>query len=334
MEQTTFRLIAGARNSIDLVRPSTPEDYPLLARISTAAFPEYPSSAKEMEFNDARRDPKCRHGRWLAERGGEGVGYGEYGQRSSSYHPRRFLLQIIVAPESQGLGLGKALYEQVMTSLAEFDPLSVRAQVRSDKARTVRFLQERGFVEDMRSFESRLDLAAFDPAAWADAVSRVRALGIEFKTLGELEEEPGHWQKHHAMGEELAADVPSAEARTPVEKDVWMSALLKNPGLVRDAYSFGVKGGEYVGATMLRSSQSDNDLTTGLTGVRRPYRRQGVALALKVETLAWAKRNGYLQVKTWNEANNLGMLGINGRLGFVRQPAWLDMVKVLKVEER
>ena len=51
-----------------------------------------------MEFNDARRDPKCRHWRWLAEWGGEAVGYGEYGQRSSSYHPRRFLLQIIVAP--------------------------------------------------------------------------------------------------------------------------------------------------------------------------------------------------------------------------------------------
>ena len=118
---------------------------PLFARISTAAFHEYPSSIEEMEFNDARRDPKCCHGRWLAERGGEAVGYGEYGQRSSSYHPRRFLRQIIVAP---------------------------------------------------------------------------------------------------------------------VEKGVWMSALLKNPGLVRGACSFGVKDGEYIGATMLRSSQSDNEATT------------------------------------------------------------------------
>jgi len=316
-----------------LIRPFTPEDYPALARISTAAFPEYPSSAEEKEFGDARRDPKCRHGRWLMERDGWAVGYGEYGQRSSSYHPRRFLLEVVVEPDSQGLGLGKALYEQVLSALAQFDPLSVRAQARSDKERTVRFLQERGFMEDMRSFESRLDLAAFDPAAWADAVSRVRAQGIEFKTLGELERVPGHWKKHHDMMEELAADVPFAEARTPVEKDVWLSTLLKNPGLVRDAYLFAVKDGEYVGATMLRSSQSDNDVTTGLTGVRRPYRRQGVALALKVETLAWAKRNGYSQVKTWNEANNRGMLGINGWLGFVRQPAWLDMVRVLKEEE-
>jgi len=315
-----------------LIRPFTPEDYPALARISSAAFPEYPSSAEEMEFSDARRDPKCRHGRWLAERDGRAVGYGEYNQRSSSYHPRRFLLEVTVEPDSQSLGMGKALYERVMSALAQFDPLSVRAQVRADRARTVRFLEDRGFVEDMRSFESRLDLAAFDPAAWADTVTRARALGIEFETLGELEEVPGHWQRHHDMGEELAADVPSAEARTPVEMEVWRSALLKNPGLVRDAYLFAVKGGEYVGVTMLRSSQSENDLTTGLTGVRRQYRRQGVALALKLKTLAWAKQNGYSQVKTWNEANNLGMLGINERLGFVRQPTWLDMVKVLKEE--
>ena len=313
-----------------MIRPFTPEDYPAIARIASAAFPEYSSSAEEMEFGDSRRDPKCRHGRWLAERDGRAVGYGEYGQRSSSYHPRRFLLEVTVEPDSQGLGLGKALYERVMSALEPFDPLSVRAQVRADRARTVRFLEERGFVEDMRSFESRLDLAAFNPALWADAAGRVRALGIGFKTLGELEGVPGHWRKHHDMGEEIAADVPSAEARTPVEKDVWRSALLKNPGLVRDAYLFAVKDGEYVGVSMLRSSQSDNDLTTGLTGVRLPYRRQGVALALKIGTLAWAKRNGYSQVKTWNEANNRGMLGINERLGFVRQPAWLDMVKVLK----
>lgn len=315
-----------------MIRSFTPEDYPAVAQIASAAFPEYPSSAEEMKFGDARRDSKCRHGRWLVERDGRAVGYGGYSQRSSSYHPRRFLLEITVEPDSQGLGLGKALYEQVMSALAQSDPLSVRAQVRADEVRTVQFLQDRGFVEDMRSFESRLDLAAFNPDAWTDATSRVRTLGIEFKTLGELEEVPGHWQKHHDMMEELAADTPSAEARTPVEKGVWMSALLKNPGLVRDTYLFAVRDGEYVGATMLRSSQSDNDLTTGLTGVRRPYRRQGVALALKIQTLAWAKKNGYSQVKTWNEANNLGMLGINGRLGFVRQPAWLDMVKVLKEE--
>ena len=315
-----------------MIRPFTPEDYPTLARIASAAFPEYPTSAGEKEFGDARRDPKCRHGRWLIEREGRVVGYGEYSQRSSAYHPRRFLMTVIVEPGSQGHGLGKALYERVMTALAEFDPLSVRGEVREDEARAVRFLQDRGFAEDMRSYESRLDLTAFDPSRWKETVARVRASGIEFKTLRELEGVPGHWQKHYEMTQELRADVPSAEPRTHLEKGVWLSAFLKNPGLLRDAYLFAVKDGAYIGVTMLYSSQGNSDLTTGLTGVKREYRRQGIALALKLKTIAWAKQNGYPRIKTWNEANNRGILGINERLGFVRQPTWLDMVKVLKEE--
>lgn len=316
-----------------MIRPFTPEDYPALARIASAAFPDYPASAEEKEFGDTRRDPKCRHGRWLIARDGQPVGYGEYGQRSSSYHPRRFHINAIVEPDSQGLGLGRALYDQVMSALAPFDPLSVRARTREERARSVRFLHDRGFVEDMRSFESRLDVAAFDPAPYADAASRVRALGIEFKTLRELEDLPGHWQKHYEMGEELSADVPSAEPRTRMEKAVWLSARIQNPGLLRDAYLFAVKGEEYVGLTMLKANGSGGDLTTGLTGVRREHRRQGIALALKVEAITWAQENGYPRIKTWNEANNRGMLGINARLGFVRQPAWLDMVKVLKEDK-
>ena len=315
-----------------MIRPFTPKDYPALARIANAAAPDYPSSVAEMEFCDARRDAKCRQGRWLIERDGQAVGYGEYSQRSSSYHPRRFQVNVIVQSDCQSQGLGKALYEQVMSALIPFDPLSVRARTREDRVRSVRFLRDRGFTEDMRSYESRLDVAAFDPALYAGVEARVRAQGIEFKTLRDLEDVPGHWQKHYEMGEELSADVPSAEPRTRLEKDVWMSARIQNPTLLHDAYLFAVKGGEYIGVSMLKSSSGSADLTTGMTGVRREYRRQGVALALKLKTIAWAKRIGYSQIQTWNEANNQGMLGINERLGFVRQPAWLDMVKVLKEE--
>lgn len=315
-----------------MIRPFTSDDYPALARIASAAFPEYPSSAEEKEFGDTRRDPKCRLGRWLVKQDSQAVGYGEYGQRSSAYHPRRFRINVIVEPTWQGRGLGRALYDQVMSALAPLDPLSVRAEVREDRARSLRFLRDQGFIEDMRSYESRLGIAAFDPAPYAGAEARVRARGIELKTLRELEDRPGHWQKHYEMSQELNADVPTTEPHTRVEKTVWMSAFLKNPSLLRDAYLIAVKGDEYIGVTMLRSSQGNGDLTTGLTGVKRDYRRQGIALALKVRNIAWAKENGYLQIKTWNEANNRGMLGINARLGFVRQPAWLDMVKVLKEE--
>jgi len=315
-----------------LIRPFTQTDYPDFARVVSAAFPEYLTAPEEMEFQDTHRDPKCLHRRWVAESSGNVVGFGEYGQRAGAYHPRRFQVDMTVHPEQQGQGFGKALYHEVMEALTDFDPLSVRTMVREDMARPLQFLTERGFAEDMRAFESRLDVAAFDPAPYADAEARVLAQGITFRSLRELEGTPGHTQKHYELSEELVADVPSSEPHTPLDKEVWRKRFLENPNLLPDAYLFALDGSDYVGVTMLFASQASNDLYTGLTAVKRTHRRRGIALALKLRSLAWAKAQGRPLIKTWNEANNQGMLGINVQLGFVRQPAWLDMVKTLTTE--
>ncbi|MGI4792315.1 MAG: GNAT family N-acetyltransferase [Janthinobacterium lividum] len=315
-----------------LTRPFTDEDYAEISRISNAAFPDYPSSPVEIKFRDTHRDPKCLQARWIAEDNGMAVGFGEYGQRANAYHPRRFHLDVTVQPSHQGQGFGKALYDQILQALSEFNPLSVRTMTREDMPRPLRFLKERGFTEDMRTFESRLAVAAFDPAPYVDADARVTSQGITFKTLRELEHLPGHTQKHFELSQELNADVPSPDPHTPMEKDVWRRRFMENPNLLPDAYLFAVHGDAYVGVTMLFSSQGNTNLYTGLTAVKREYRRKGIALALKLRAIAWAKAQGHPLIKTWNESNNRGMLGINEQLGFVRQPAWLDMVKTLAVE--
>ena len=315
-----------------MIRPFTKEDYPTLARIDNAAFPEYPSSAEEIQFEDTHRPEHCRQARWIMEDDGEPVGVGSYSQAAGSYHPRKFHVNVMVMPERQGQGFGKALYNHVRQAVEPFDPLSLRAQVREDMTRGLRFLLERGFVEDMRNWESRLDVAAFDPTPYAGAEARLTAQGIAIKTLRELEDVPGHWDKHYQMTRELIADVPSSEPHTPVAKEVWQKRLQENPDLQRDAYLFAVQNGEYIGVTMLYSSQGNDDLYTGLTGVQRDARRQGIALALKLRAIAWAKAQGRPLIKTWNEQNNRGMLGINERLGFVKQPPWLDMIQVWKEE--
>ena len=66
---------------------------------------------------------------------------------------------------------------------------------------------------------------------------------------------------------------------------------------------------------------------TGLTGVRRRYRRRGVALALKLRGIHYARARGYSFVRVDNDSANVPMLALNERLGFVREPAWVLLAK-------
>ena len=92
-------------------------------------------------------------------------------------------------------------------------------------------------------------------------------------------------------------------------------------------YFVAVDGDEYVGTSNLWLSPEPDVLRTGLTAVRRAYRRRGIAFALKVRSLEFAKAHGYKRVQTENELNNRGMLAINDELGFVRNPAWVHYLK-------
>ena len=81
--------------------------------------------------------------------------------------------------------------------------------------------------------------------------------------------------------------------------------------------------------TEVFKSKADDTLHTGLTGVLREYRKKGVALALKLRSLELAQAMGAPRVSTWNESNNKGMLAINEKLGYQKEPATIDYVKVL-----
>ncbi len=53
------------------------------------------------------------------------------------------------------------------------------------------------------------------------------------------------------------------------------------------------------------------------------------ALALKLQAAHYAKAQGGRVIVTQNHTTNRPMLGLNETLGFVRQPAWITLKKVL-----
>jgi len=251
------------------------------------------------------------------------------------YHPRKFGLGVTILPAWQGQGIGTALYDHTVRALDPLAPLSVRGQSRADWARSLRFLEQRGYAETMRSWESRLAVADFAPAPFADAEARTAASGIVIRTYTELAGDPDRDRKLYELDCALSEDVPSPEPHTPLSYAFFIERILADPDLLPDALFVALDAatGTYAGLGQLWHSQGSDDLYNGLTGVRRDYRRRGIALTLKLRGIAYAKAQGRPKIKTWNETNNRAMIAINEALGFVKQPAWIDFVKTLRDDD-
>ncbi len=65
------------------------------------------------------------------------------------------------------------------------------------------------------------------------------------------------------------------------------------------------------------------------TGVDRAYRGRGVARALKLRTIQWARQNNVDFIYTGNDIANQRMLAINVQLGYEPLPGWVEVVKEL-----
>ena len=84
---------------------------------------------------------------------------------------------------------------------------------------------------------------------------------------------------------------------------------------------------EIVGVSQIGINPATPDkVQTWLTGVRRAYRRLGLATALKLQAIAFVQTHGARYIETDNEENN-PMYTINMTLGFEPQPAWLEFQK-------
>ena len=142
----------------------------------------------------------------------------------------------------------------------------------------------------MREWESQLAVAEFDPTPYVDVAARVAAQGIVIQTIAELATDPERDRKLHALDDALGRDVPAPEPPTTVPYENFVARTLQHPNLLPDAYFIALHDGEYVGMSNLWANGVDPTmLYTGLTGVRRAYRRRGIALALKLRAIAYAQ---------------------------------------------
>lgn len=320
------------------IRAAVPGDETLILAVGNTLFPnDYQETLEEFRHHRER----LRAGGYadvfaVAETpDGQVVGYAHHQQMPGQANPDRFRVFVGVAPEWHGQGVGRALFAHAAAQLTGRGARAAETFAREHDNRVIDFLVRRGFREAMRAWENRLDPSRFDPAPFAPYLERVAAAGITITTLAEEQHrDPDAVSKAYELHNAVEADIPSASPFQAQPFERFMEHNVGGPNALLDAYFLATAGDAYVGEAVLRKPVLGTHLTHDTTGVRRAYRGRGIAMALKLATIAYARAHGCTQIRTWNEVNNAGMLTINERLGFVRQPAWITFEKTLAAGSR
>ena len=203
----------------------------------------------------------------------------------------------------------------------------LRSETRETRPRSVRFLPDRGFVATHRRWESRLLLnrARFVAVPSLDGI-RIATLAAEraqrgdavVRELYELEALAGH-------------DEPAADPDGVMQFEQFVSNQIDSPNALPEANFLALDGERLVGVSRLsRDAGRPGTLHVGFTGVHPTYRGRGIAKALKLRTLEYARREGFREIRTQNETTNAAMLHINAALGFETEPAWIIFEKHLR----
>ncbi len=186
-----------------------------------------------------------------------------------------------------------------------------------------------GFTRVHQDGAVQLSVADADPTPFAAVTARLAEYDIVVTTLAaEQEKTPDCRAKFYGLFQEVEKDVPGY---SPATKTTYAQCMqeLEQPGMLPESVFIATHDGEYVGLSILRRKVTHQDirfaggpdcLSQHLTGVRPDHRRRGIALALKLCTVEYARQHGFRRILS--NSDNPVMQDLNRKLGFRTGP-WL-----------
>jgi GNAT superfamily N-acetyltransferase len=308
-----------------ILRPVQPDDYPRLAAIAAAIDPLESRGAEWFRERDENWNARLLRHHLVAERDGLVVGWGEVGHGWWAYHPRKFHLRLNVDPACQREGIGSSLYASLTDYVeANWNPRQIAAEASELHPSSIAFLEHRGFAEVHRRWDATLSVDRAHLDRLNAALQRVADQGLTVVTLTEERRRRAERfdQDVFDFEQRVYLDEPGYDPEGSLQFDQFVAVEL-NPKTRVDAGSFlALDGSRIVGISRLRyDSGGERILHVGFTGVEAAYRGRGIALALKLLTVDFARREGFAAIRTENDSSNAPMLRINLGIGFELEPA-------------
>ena len=308
------------------IRPLQAEDYPEVIEIyNSQNEPHHQLSEAELRGAHARAGERNFHRVLGAVDDGELVAMGQFGERPGDNPPGKFWAWFFVREDRVGTGADTTLFDAALEQLADRQPTSVWTCVREDFVPAAAYLSERAYEEQFRSWGASLDLAEFVPVEFGGYENALTQRGIELRTYAELATDPDRDARLAALQSELEDHAPHCEPIIPKRHPA-----PHHPKMLLDSYVVAVHKGAYVGlASLTNQPRFPTVAGSGLTGVKREYRNQGIGTALLAHTSTWAKERGYEEVNGGGAGVNAPMLKAIRRIGFDVEPAWVTLAKFL-----
>lgn len=263
--------------------------------------------------------------RYVACLGETVVGYAIAFHSNTAQIPQ-YLVWVGVFPEYRNRGYGSQLYQQVSRVAKEQGATEFYSDCMDNHPESLEFAQKYGFEVNHHSFESVLDITTFDETPFTHIIEEVEQQGIRFTSLAAEGNTEEAQYKVFLLDEAVAQDETANDGTTVGNFENFKAHVINAYWFRADGQILAVDGERYVGLVMMGF---EPDGITGLnisTGVEREYRGRKIAQALKLHGIRYAKSKGLKRLVTHNDSKNVGMLAINDKLGYVRQPGFYKLI--------
>jgi GNAT superfamily N-acetyltransferase len=238
---------------------------------------------------------------WAAVVDGELAGRVEVFRNFFKEGSRSAFVNVAVHGAHRRRGIGTALWERGAAYAAELGAETLITSFHENDAGTA-FASRLGFALARAESESVLDPRTVSELPPAD-VDLVPVRDADPRLV---------WQ----LDVEATLDMPQSEAVDDLPYDEWAEHVLANPLFTPDGSFVAMADGVAAACSLLLADRESGRSHNMFTGTLRAYRGRGLALAVKLASIRWAREHGFVSMDTHNDETNAPMLAVNRRLGY------------------